>query len=203
MEFLTPGTVLWRVMGKRRDGRITWHAIPKCIEKVEGDRYLFSIGGCGKDSVGVNYFLTRPEAIEAFLAKYDSLVEDIDPNSTLDGMAHPELKDRVTELPRTDWDSFTVVRWDAVDAASVYHGGLRDLKNITDDLKWRDDGFGQAGYHTEVLTLKEIYEQVKEMFPGRPVITVFQETLLNGAIYQCGSCGDGKWVKFGTTKGRA
>lgn len=198
MDHLAPGTVLWRMMGIRQDGRITWHAIPKCIEKAEDARYLFDTGGCSKNSVGLDYFLTRPEAIESHLTKYGSLVEDIDPNSTLDGMARPELKDQVEELPRTDWDSFTIVRWDAVNAAAVYYGGLRNLKNITDSLKWRDDGCGQTGYHAEVLTLKEIYGQVREIYPGQPVITVFQETLLNGAIYQCGNYGDGKWVMLGT-----
>lgn len=78
-------------------------------------------------------------------------------------------------------------------ATYVYKGSLRNLEKV-DDLEWREvDG-------EEILSLKEIYEQLK----GKCyMITVFVDSPLHGEIYQCGNYGDGLWVEYGTTKGYA
>ena len=204
MYDLTIGTVVWRIMGERQDGKITWYAVPKCIEKIEESRYVFDRGGCSKNSIGKNYFLTRQEALDDHVARYGSLVEDINPNDPLEKMLHSELKDRVTEYPRTYWNDLKIIREDSVNGAAVYLGSVTELQNITDRLCWKKEECSEYGYFAEYLTLREIYEQVKEWYPAkRPIITVFQEDPLSGTIYQCGNYEDGRWVNHGTTKGYA
>lgn len=78
-------------------------------------------------------------------------------------------------------------------ATYVYTGSFRNLEKV-DDLKWREvDG-------EEILSLKEIYEQLKDKCR---MITVFVDSPLHGEIYQCGNYDDGLWVLHGNTKGYA
>ena len=76
-------------------------------------------------------------------------------------------------------------------ATYVYKGSFRNLEKA--DLSWREVD------EEEVLTLKEIYEQLK----GERMITVFVDSPMHGEIYQCGNYGDGLWDELGTTKGYA
>lgn len=202
-EDLEVGTVVWRMCGRRQDGKITWYAEPECIEEVKEHMYMFSRGGCSKNSIGIDYFLTRQDAIDRFVSKYGSLEESINPNDPLEKMSHPELRENVTEYPRTDWNDMEITKSDGVDDAGVYIGGVTELENITDSLAWRKVSVPEHGYYAECLTLREIYEQVSSSHNVSPIITVFQDSPLSGEIYQCGNYEDGKWVKHGTTKGYA
>lgn len=202
MNDLKVGTVVWRMMGHRQNGKITWYAVPKCIEAAEKHRYMFDSGGCSKNSIGKNYFLTRQEALDSHISHYGSLVEDINPDDPLEKMLHPEMKENVVEHPRTDWNDKNIVKWDSVGVAAVYIGGVCELQNVTDKLRWRSEDDQEYGYHAECLTLREIYEQLKEIYP-HAIITVFQNSPLNGEIYQCGNYKDGQWIEHGTTKGYA
>lgn len=66
------------------------------------------------------------------------------------------------------------------------------------ELKWREVNY--EGYGEREITLKEIYQQLKEKgYQG--VIYVWEESPTNGIIYMCGNYRDGEWIKHGTTRG--
>lgn len=100
-------------------------------------------------------------------------------------------------------DDITIVKFDGVTQSAVYFGFVTNLLNITEKLKWRKAGAIEYGYDAEVLTLEEIYKQVRDLFNGHAIITVFVSDPLHGYIYQCGNYRDGHWMKYGTTIGYA
>lgn len=68
-----------------------------------------------------------------------------------------------------------------------------------DELKWHKL---HKNSKERYLTLKEIYQQLKEKgYEG--VIYVWIETPLGGTIYQCGNYEEGQWIKHGNTRGYA
>lgn len=67
-----------------------------------------------------------------------------------------------------------------------------------DNLLWHIDN-----QKSQYLTLKEILKQFKEMGYKSGVITVWQETPLNGEIYQYGNHYPASWIKIGQTIGYA
>lgn len=91
----------------------------------------------------------------------------------------------------------------------VYLGSFSELVNISNKLKYHVEPMEEmGGEETIYITLKEIYEQVKEMcsIDGNvyePLITVFDEGAMRTQIYQCGNYSDGCWVKLGEIQGYA
>lgn len=84
-----------------------------------------------------------------------------------------------------------------------------DRNSLVEKLKWRTvEEEHEWGY--EILTLDEIYEQVKEMQPVEyrnqiPFIRVYYESGLWGVILEVGNYEEyGKqWIVHGVTKGYA
>lgn len=95
----------------------------------------------------------------------------------------------------------------------VYLGSFSELVNISNKLTYHVEPVEEmGGEETIYITLKEIYEQVKEMcsrvncINGKtytPMITVFDEAPMRSTIYQCGNYGEGCWVKLGEIQGYA
>lgn len=93
----------------------------------------------------------------------------------------------------------------------AYLGSFSELVNISNKLKYHVEPLEEiGGEETIYITLKEIYEQVKEIY-GRvnctncktytPIITVFDESPMRSTIYQCGNYSEGCWVKLGEIQG--
>ena len=190
------GDVLWQMQAREQNGICKWKAVPHSIEVIDDRKVLFE-NGCGgsRSSIENHWFLTRQEAIDDFLKKHESLEIPL-PEVT------DEEKNVVTHLPRTDFQDLEVIRFDSITETSVYVGGMDRLVNITDKLKWHTQYVEALCMDVGTLTLSEIYEQAKE-FNWDRMLTVFVESSLEGVIYQCGNYEDGKWVKYGTTRGYA
>lgn len=100
-------------------------------------------------------------------------------------------------------DNITITKDSPVEDAAVYLGGVTDLLDITDKLAWHEVDAGSE-YWSEKLTLGEISRQVAAQAKGRhAIITVFQQSALEGEIYQYGNYKNCGWVKHGSTKGYA
>lgn len=101
-----------------------------------------------------------------------------------------------------------ICKFDGLTTTTVYLGGMSELVNITNKLKWHNQGFiREFGLEIETLTLEEVINQLKnegiinEQYPE--IITVIIDASLNGAIWQYGNYRDGKWHQIGTTIGYA
>ena len=67
-------------------------------------------------------------------------------------------------------------------------------------LKWHEENYEEFG--ERYITLGEIYRQLlKKGYTG--TIYVWEETPLEGTIYQCGNYEQGQWMEHGKTKGYA
>ena len=95
-----------------------------------------------------------------------------------------------------------VVEFDGITRTSVYSGGLDQLEKINDKLSWHSEYVESLCSDVKYLTLREIWEQAKNV-SDRRLVTVFVNGPLRGTIYQCGNYEDGKWVMYGTTIGYA
>lgn len=195
MSKLKIGDVLWMIRGKEQNGVIKWHAAPHCIEFIDDHKILFE-NGCGGSlgNVGKAWFMTRDDCIKEILKKHSSMETQL---SEID-----EKENEIEHLERTDFQDLEVIRFDSITETSVYVGGMDRLVNITDKLKWHTQYVEALCMDVGTLTLSEIYEQAKE-FNWDRMLTVFVESSLEGVIYQCGNYEDGKWVKYGTTRGYA
>ena len=99
--------------------------------------------------------------------------------------------------------SFEVSLFDGIGQTGVYVGTLTNLKNITDDLDWREGSETNIiGEHYKVLTLGEIEDQVDNKKLGY-LITVIHEEPLSGFILQVGNYSDLNWWKVGDLIGYA
>lgn len=94
----------------------------------------------------------------------------------------------------------------------IYIGSFGNLINISDKIKYHVEPIEEMGEEIISITLKEVYEQVLELFKktspikgGKfsPFITVFDESPSRTRIYQYGNYGDGYWVKLGDIQGYA
>ncbi len=94
----------------------------------------------------------------------------------------------------------------------IYIGSFGNLINISDKIKYHVETIEEMGEEVIYITLKEVYEQVLELFKKTspikgeklsPFITVFDESPSRTRIYQCGNYGDGYWVKLGDIQGYA
>lgn len=98
-------------------------------------------------------------------------------------------------------EDIELCKFNGVDAAAVYIGGLTDLVQAQ-KLKWRkaDEELCRAlDLDVEVLRLSEIAEQLKEAY----LITIIIEEPFSGRILQYGNYCDGTWYEIGTTYGYA
>lgn len=101
-----------------------------------------------------------------------------------------------------------ICKFDGVTTTTVYLGGMSELVNINDKLKWHNQGhIGLLGLEIETLTLEEVVNQLKneEIINKQysEIITVIIDSSLNGSIWQYGNYRDGKWHQIGTTIGYA
>jgi len=94
--------------------------------------------------------------------------------------------------------NYIIYENDGVDAVSIYRGGFYELHGPEKGLHWRkDEEAGEYGIHPNILSLKEIADQI-----GGGMITVFISGPLHGEILQYGNYGD-SWWKIGETAGYA
>lgn len=92
-------------------------------------------------------------------------------------------------------EDIEICQFDGIEVNTVYTGGLSDLNNVTEWLKWRRDDLKSP----KKLKLSEIVEQLGD---GEPIITIISESPLSGEIWQYGNYGD-SWWKIGTLYGYA
>ena len=193
-DTVTVGTVLWEMIGRRRNDTVEWYARPQCVEHIDKHKYLFGDNTGGSwGNIGKNTFFTREEAIANFLQTHDSLTQKIDIDDDTPYGAY--------ELPRTDWLDYEITLFDGVAQSTVYCNGFGDLINVTKALEWRQiwhEGYGGV----QVLTLREIEQQLFEKH-GRLIITVFIDDPMHCEIFQCGNYKKGHWVKLGKVQGYA
>ncbi len=200
---LKVGDILWHMVGRRQNDTLTWYAKPECIETVDKWKYMFGSGGCSKNSVGIDYHLTREEAINHHLEHFGALVEKVDINKPISDFVPREKVNDVFELPRTDFEDLVITKWDTVNVAAVYVGMLGEMVPVTDEIEWMKEAV--SDFVCEYLPLKNIREQVYsyEKYDHK-IITVFQEGPLDGVIFQCGNApGTDKWFKQGSLRGYA
>jgi len=129
-----------------------------------------------------NKMLDEADKMQMFMEKNDSGSRKIE---------HPE--------------DYELCTFDGVTAATVYIGGFANLKLANGSLKWRiDKAMGEQCYNPyNVLTLKEIQTQLSNQYGGHcPMITIFMESPLSGAILQYGNYGD-DWWQVGSLMGYA
>lgn len=187
--------ILWMMNGKRQNDKIVWEAFPKVVKLKDNHKFfLYGGGGGSLKLIGKLYFESKEECEKNFLSKHDSLFEVI-------GFDEP-TPDGIEELERTDFQDLEVCKWNTVDTTTVYAGNVDNLLNVTELLKWHEEECEPLCCTLETLTLSEIYEQAKELVDTR-IFTVFVDEPLKGTIYQCGNYEDGKWVKYGSTRGYA
>lgn len=191
---ITPNTVLWTMQGTRQNDKIHWKAVPRIVEKVE--KYMFRFytgGGISHNCVGSTYFHTKEECEKHWEEHHDGFEELI-------GFEEP-TPEGVDEYPRTDWETYEINRWDGVDSAAVYEGGLDRLVNITDSFTWHKDTehVPEYGMEVEYLTLHEISEQ----YSGHNLLTVFINSPMRSKVFQYGNYTDAGWVFLGEIQGYA
>lgn len=191
------GDVLWQMQAREQNGICKWSAVPHSIEVIDDRKVLFE-NGCGgsRSSIENHWFLTRQEAIDDFFKKHERL--EIPLLEVTD-----EEKNVVTHLPRTDFQDLEVTKFDTVSTATVYLGYFDNLLYINDRLKWRTEDWGEEIGDIEILTLSEIWEQVKNIFSNERIVTVIVDSPLHGEIYVCGNHKEGIWEKIGETRGYA
>lgn len=95
-------------------------------------------------------------------------------------------------------EDIEICQFDGTEVNAVYTGGLSDLKNVTNKLKWRTKEVEYLG-DLKFLKLSEIAEQLKD---STRMITIISESPLSGEIWQYGNYGD-SWWKIGTICGYA
>lgn len=102
-------------------------------------------------------------------------------------------------------ESYTICKFDGINASAVYIGSMSCLTQANDKLVWREDSeMGEWCYSPfYVLTLEEIKDQLTNAYGGTPPsITVVVESPLHGHILQYGNYGD-EWWQIGELSGYA
>lgn len=93
--------------------------------------------------------------------------------------------------------TYTVCRFDGVNAAGIYVGSLDHLYCVNERLKWREVVCEEMGGDTlEVLTLDEIAKQINTI-----LITVIINGPFSGEILQYGNYSDSSWWRIGELDG--
>lgn len=198
MNELKIGDVLWQMEGHEQNGVCKFYAIPKCIEYIDEHKVLFGkgYGGGSLGLIGKMYFTSRQECLDDFLEKHDSLEEPLPKVE--------DMEERIHHEERTDFQDFTIVRDDTITNSAVYIGGLCNLKDCTNLLKWISEPCEPLYMNIEYLSLTQIYKQVQKMVNDKGVlITVIVNDPLHAEIYQCGNHEEGKWEKLGRIMGYA
>lgn len=194
MSEIRSGDLLWHMCGTRQNDKIKWEAEPRVIEKIDTRMVRFYRGGMiSLNSIGKTNFTSKEECEKNWLEKHASFTEAISFEET--------TPDGVDELPRTDWETFEVNRFDGVDSCAVYKGGLGRLVNVTNALKWHRDTehVGEYGMEIEYLELHEISEQMEY----RGLLTVFINSPMKSKVFQYGNYPDAGWVFLGNIQGYA
>lgn len=179
--------------GTRINDTIKWEAVPKVIKEITDTRFLFYRGGGGSVGlIGKMYFTSKEECENAWL-KNRALEEHID--------YEEKTPESIDELPRTNWETYELCKFDTVDLTTVYIGGLSRLRNVTPALKWRVDESAEEylDMKLELLTLKEISDQLGD----EKIITVIHEGPMHTEIFQHGNYLDAGWVRLGEVMGYA
>jgi len=98
-------------------------------------------------------------------------------------------------------EEYEVCKFDTVTGTTVYSGLLGELKK--EELLWRvDQELTEAfGFPAEVLTLKEIYDQMSKK--DCDVVTVVINGPFSGTILQTGNYERGDWYEIGSLNGYA
>ncbi len=183
------GTVLWQMRGhhKEREDPVKWHAVPHCVEFVDGHKFLDAYGcGGSLNGIGKNWFRTREECLEDFEKHRESYSQPAATSAAL----HQEER-----LGSAVSDSVAFWRDDGI--LRVFVNGRR-LNN--GELPWRIAPEGAEGEPWERVTLGEI----REALGTRPIITVWHENWLWGKIYETGNHPEETvWRLHGRTMGFA
>jgi hypothetical protein len=192
--FYKENELLWEMVGTRQNNVIKWEAVPRVVKSIDTKRHMimfYRMGGVSFNGVGKIYFTTKKECESHWLENHQ-MEEAIDYDEPT-----PE---GIEELPRTNWDDYVVGKDDTVDSTAVYKGGMTNLENITDTLKWNADKSAEEYIYIpyEYLTLKEISDQV-----GERMITVIVNGPLKTTIFQYGNYLDAGWVCLGEIMGYA
>lgn len=186
--------MLWQMQGTRQNDKIHWKATPKVVEVADERKFLFYSGGGGSlGLIGKIWFRTKEECEQDFLKNYESFDESIDYDKPI-----PE---NVGELPRTDWNTYEVCKFNGIDSTTVYKGGFGHLVNITDQLTWHRDSdhIGEYGMEIEFLELHEISDQINTM----GMVTVIEEDPMTTKIFQWGNYPGDNWICLGSVQGYA
>ena len=101
-------------------------------------------------------------------------------------------------------NNLEMVRFNGVTMTSVYLGGLNNLVNVTNQLKWNKvpANESETGEDEEYLTLGEIAGQLTEIVGASVVATVIENNPSQSYIYQYGNHNDG-WYRLGKVCGYA
>lgn len=194
------GTVLWKMesgfndyCGSPADEKIHWRPEAHAIQHTNENVFMFSHGGASWGAIGKTYFLTREECIEDWGNR--PMIEDPPPKG--DPPPLPDLNK--LEIWREDSVSILTI--------TVCCGFNREFVS-TEKLDWHvdpnvDEWGHRFGFTVEHLTLQEISDQIKTLYPLCSIIEVRREEPLKGVIYQYGNYGDDEWREHGTLNGYA
>ena len=102
------------------------------------------------------------------------------------------------------FNDMVVYRFDGANSTCVFTKGINSITSIDlDKLNWHKDTQDDDD-DSEYLTLQEIGDQVRMLSNGyMPVLYVWVEGTLHGAIYQTGNYLDDNWILHGETQGYA
>jgi len=192
------GTVLWNMVGRRRNGKVYWAAEANCIQVSHEKGFLFdqsladSTHGNTWGNIGKNYHLSREECLAAWGEK-PLVVNDDRP---VEEQESPDPK-----------EYGKLVIWLGDDTNTVFiNVGFDKAPFSADTLEWNINeetakmlGGEKGGYY---LTLDEIAEQINKTIQGA-IIEVRVEGPNGGVIHQVGNRLGGLWHKHGTTRGYA
>lgn len=186
--------ILWHMQGTRQNDKLQWKAVPQMVESVEKYMYRFYDGsGISHNCIGSMYFTSKEECEQEWEKRNCGFELEFDYDEPT-----PE---GVEELPRTNWETYEVNKFDGVDSCGVYVGGLDRLVRINNELEWHKDTEHVAEYGMEVeyLELHEISEQIKT----RGLITVIVNSPMRSKVFQYGNYPDTGWVYLGEVQGYA
>ena len=186
------GTVLWRMTGKYRDGKVYWYPDACSIEQHTSEGFGFGIepNPCGAswNAIGKVYFLSRDDC---FLTWGDKpFIEDY---------SIPKEEQTLHDLKK--YGNHVIYLENGVTVLSITIG-LFKISLEPEELAWNTDGksYDIEDIHNWWLTLDEIREQIWKK-NGIVTIEVREEDPLGGIIYKVEN--DGLWYKHGATMGYA
>lgn len=183
---------LWSMRGIRQNDQITWEAVPKFVKAIDELMIRFyGGGGVSKNGIGSIYFTSKEECEDNW-TKHHEFIEKI-------GIEDPTPED-VDERPRTNWESYEIVKCDGISTSAIYFNGLGNLVRANNRVRWHKDTehIGEYGMEIEYLELHEISEQIKH-----GLITVIVNGPMKAEIFQWGNYKDVGWVFLGEVQGYA